>query len=188
MAENKNHYINNKEFSAAMTDWVKEFKECKESNKETPQITDYCAECFFAIATRYARKPKFSNYAYKDDMISEAVQTCIRYAHNFDGTKTKYPNAFSYFTQYCHNAFLQYIKKENSFVIFKFNLVKDAAPKLGKNDYRDIMIDDEDNVGLNDIEQVEEDMLKLQMVPVAEIIKDEGLFIANNGQVINEKI
>jgi len=148
MNDNKIHYVDNKKFTKAMTKWVEEYKISKSKKEPKPQITPYIASCFKKIATRYAKRPNFCGYAYKEDMISNAVLHCIKYAHNFDISKSN--NAFSYFTQYCHNAFLQMIKKENSFAEFKFNVLKESNSTLGKQDFRDIDLYDEDNAGLEE--------------------------------------
>ena len=55
-------------------------------------------------------RPNFSNYIYRQDMVSDAIENCVVYAHNFDPSKSK--NPFSYFTQVCWYAFIRRIGKE----------------------------------------------------------------------------
>ena len=167
------HYVNNKDFTAIVTEWVKEYKEAEKQNQPRPAVPYEMADAFYKIAKRYSSKPNFSGYTYKDDMIGEAIYTCIRYAHNFNPEKSN--NAFAYFTQYCHNAFIQYINKEKKFADFKFELLKDGDQKLGKNDYHDITLfyEDEDNTGIAEIEKEEERILKTQITPIEELLKDE---------------
>ena len=43
-------------------------------------------------------------------MISDGIENCVQYIHNFDPEKSKIP--FAYFTQVIHYAFLRRIQKE----------------------------------------------------------------------------
>lgn len=167
------HYVNNKEFTALVTEWVKKYKIAKAAEERLPPIPIEIADSFYKIAKRYSSKPNFSGYTYKDDMIGEAIYICIRYAHNFNPEKSN--NAFAYFTQYCHNAFIQYINKEKKYTKFKFDLLKDADEKIGKNDFNDIDLyyEDEDNTGISDLEKVEKKILKTQFTPIEQLLKDE---------------
>jgi len=167
------HYVNNKEFTAAVTKWVLEYRSAKEKGEEPPPIPYEIADSFYKIARRYSSKPNFSGYTYKEDMIGEALYTCIRYAHNFDPEKSN--NAFAYFTQYCHNAFIQFINKEKKFADLKFDLLKDADPKIATHDYKDINLfyEDEDNQGIADLEMQEEEIIKTQFTPIEKLLKDE---------------
>jgi DNA-directed RNA polymerase specialized sigma24 family protein len=47
---------------------------------------------------------------FKDDMISDGIENCIQYLHNFDPEKSQ--NPFAYFTQIIHYAFIRRIGKE----------------------------------------------------------------------------
>jgi DNA-directed RNA polymerase specialized sigma subunit len=67
-------------------------------------------ECFLKIATHLSFKPNFVNYIFKDDMISDGIENCVMYIHNFDPEKSQ--NPFAYFTQIIHYAFLRRIQKE----------------------------------------------------------------------------
>jgi len=167
------HYVNNKEFTAAVIKWVRLYKEAKAKGEDTPQIPEYVSACFLKIAKRYSTRPNFSGYTYKDDMIAEALYTCTRYAHNFKEEISN--NAFAYFTQYTHNAFINLIKKENKYSRLKFDVLKEANVKMGKNDFNDITLfyEDEDNTGIAEIEKTERKILSRQLTPIEELLKDE---------------
>jgi len=104
------HYVNNKEFLAALIQYKKEIKEAKERGDPKPRITNYLGECFLKIATHLSFKPNFVNYIFKDDMISDGIENCVQYIHNFDPEKSQ--NPFAYFTQIIHYAFLRRIQRE----------------------------------------------------------------------------
>ena len=104
------HYVNNKEFLAALIK-LREDREIAEiRGKEKPRIPRYIGECFLKIATHLSFKPNFVNYMFKEDMISDGIENCVQYIHNF--TPEKSQNPFAYFTQIIHYAFLRRIQKE----------------------------------------------------------------------------
>ena len=80
--------------------------------RETGKISEGFGEILLSIANNYACKGSFHGYTWKQDMVSEAVLTCIRYMHNFDPIRQKKPNPFAYFTMIIHRSFLTYIRKQ----------------------------------------------------------------------------
>ena len=104
------HYVNNKEFLAALIK-LREDREIAEiQGKEKPRIPRYIGECFLKIATHLSFKPNFVNYMFKEDMISDGIENCVQYIHNFNPEKSQ--NPFAYFTQIIHYAFLRRIQRE----------------------------------------------------------------------------
>ena len=104
------HYVNNKEFLAALIK-LREDREIAEiRGNEKPRIPRYIGECFLKIATHLSFKPNFVNYMFKEDMISDGIENCVQYIHNFNPEKSQ--NTFAYFTQIIHYAFLRRIQKE----------------------------------------------------------------------------
>ena len=106
----KIHYVDNKKLNEAMTAFVAKCKEAEEAGEQRPKIPEYIGECIYKIATRLATNRNFSSYSYKDEMIADGIEVCIRYLHNFNPEKSN--NPFSYFTQIIYYAFLQRISKE----------------------------------------------------------------------------
>ena len=99
-----------KEFLAALIK-LREDREIAEiRGKEKPRIPRYIGECFLKIATHLSFKPNFVNYMFKEDMISDGIENCVQYIHNFNPEKSQ--NPFAYFTQIIHYAFLRRIQKE----------------------------------------------------------------------------
>ena len=104
------HYVNNKEFLAALEVYIAQVNRAKLNDKEPPQIPRYIGECFLKIANHLSYKPNFVNYMFKDDMICDGIENCVRYIHNFNPEKSK--NPFAYFTQIIYYAFIRRIQKE----------------------------------------------------------------------------
>ena len=130
------HYVNNKELLEALIVYrskvEKSFMEIngREPTKADrsqhwpgkPQITNYLGECFLKIATHLSYKPNFVNYMFREDMISDGIENCVQYIHNFDPEKSK--NPFAYFTQIIHYAFLRRIQKEKKQLDIKTKIIE----------------------------------------------------------------
>ena len=118
------HYVNNKELLEALIVYrskvEKDFFEkngrlpLKEDRSKhwpgKPPITNYLGDCFLKIATHLSYKPNFVNYMFREDMICDGIENCVRYIHNFNSEKSK--NPFAYFTQIIYYAFLRRISQE----------------------------------------------------------------------------
>ena len=104
------HYVNNKDFLAALEQYAIDIERAKEKGLPKPQIPRYIGECFLKIANHLSYKPNFVNYMFKDDMICDGIENCVRYVHNFNPEKSK--NPFAYFTQIIYYAFLRRIQQE----------------------------------------------------------------------------
>ncbi|AFK66291.1 gp55 [Synechococcus phage S-CBM2] len=109
-AKKKEHYLNNKEFLAALIEYKQKVNHAKENNLAKPRISNYLGECFLKIATHLSYRPNFINYMYKEDMIGDGIENCIQYIDNFDHNKSS--NPFAYFTQIVFYAYLRRIAKE----------------------------------------------------------------------------
>jgi hypothetical protein len=104
------HYVNNKEFLAALIKYREDKEIALLQDKPKPPIPRYIGECFLKIANHLSFKPNFVNYMFKEDMISDGIENCVQYIHNFNPEKSQ--NPFAYFTQIIHFAFLRRIQRE----------------------------------------------------------------------------
>lgn len=114
-AREKPHYVNNREFSQAVVDYVTSVNEAREKMEDEPIIPEYIGRCFLKIAEGLSHKPNFVGYTYREEMVMDAVENCIKAIMNYDvkkATRTGLPNAFAYFTQITYYAFLRRIAKE----------------------------------------------------------------------------
>ena len=116
MARKKSiHYVNNAQFSQAVVDYVGELEECRKEEISLPKVPDYIAQCFLRIAEGLSHKANFIRYTYREEMVMDAVENCLKAIKNYDiktATRTGTPNAFAYFTQISWYAFLRRIEKE----------------------------------------------------------------------------
>ena len=109
------HYVNNATFSQAVVDYVSHVEKCKKEKESLPKVPDYIAQCFLRIAEGLSHKANFIRYTYREEMVMDAVENCLKAISNYNleaATRTGKPNAFAYFTQITWFAFLRRITKE----------------------------------------------------------------------------
>lgn len=109
------HYVNNREFSEAVVQYCTKVDEAKAAGNQLPIVPNYIAECFLKIAEGLSHKSNFIRYTYREEMVMDAVENCLKAIENYNveaATRTGLPNAFAYFTQISWYAFLRRIAKE----------------------------------------------------------------------------
>ena len=131
------HYVNNKEFLAAIVEYKDKVALAAERGEAKPRITNYLGECFLKIATHLSFKPNFVNYMFKDDMVCDGIENCVQYINNFNPEKSK--NPFAYFTQIIHYAFLRRIQKEKKQLEIKTKIIE-------KSGYDEVMTVDDSSL------------------------------------------
>ena len=153
-AKNKPHYVDNKKFLLAMTEYRDKCKKAEEKGRKKPPVTNYIGECFLKIANHLSYRPNFINYTYRDDMISDGIENCLQYMSNFDPDKSD--NPFAYFTQIIYYAFLRRIQKEKKQSHIKNKMIEkrsydsfvtmegDDTPYQVRGFDPDLMLPDED--------------------------------------------
>ena len=127
------HYVNNKEFLAALIKYREDVEIAQIQNKPKPVIPRYIGDCFLKIANHLSFKPNFVNYMFKEDMISDGIENCVQYINNFNPEKSS--NPFAYFTQIIHYAFLRRIQKEKKQLEIKTKIIE-------KSGYSEVFSDD----------------------------------------------
>lgn len=143
----KKNYINNKEFLNALIEYQNDQKIAKENNHPPPEIPEYIGMCILKIAENMGKKKNFYQYTYKDDMIGDAIENCIRYLNSFNPEKSD--NPFAYFSLVVHRAFLRRIEAEatQSYVKYKslgnktMSLYTESQDKKNLDMINDIMTD-----------------------------------------------
>ena len=131
------HYVNNKELLAAMVAYRNEVERTfiqkygREPTKEDRDQSigkrnllshDTLVSVSLKIANHLSFKPNFVNYMFKEDMISDGIENCVQYIHNFNPEKSQ--NPFAYFTQIIHYAFLRRIQREKRQLEIKNKIIE----------------------------------------------------------------
>ena len=134
------HYVNNKEVLAALIRYQEDIEIARLQDKTKPVIPRYIGECFLKIANHLSFKPNFVNYMFKEDMISDGIENCVQYIHNFNPEKSR--NPFAYFTQIIHYAFLRRIQREKRQLEIKNKIIE-------KSGYQEVFDDNNQIDGSN---------------------------------------
>lgn len=122
-SDKSTHYVDNKLFydelvkrRAQMDEW-----RANGSVLPKPKVSDAIGKCIIAIAENFSRKYNFANIPFRDEMVLDAVEHCIRYIDSFDITQTT--NPFSYFTQTCYYQFIGRILEEEKETYLKYKSI-----------------------------------------------------------------
>ena len=125
----KPHYVNNREFSEAVVEYCTEAQKSKSEGATAPVVPDYIASCFLKIAGGLSHKANFVRYTYREEMVMDAVENCLKAIENYNieaATRSGKPNAFAYFTQISWYAFLRRIQKEKKQQDIKMKFISEA--------------------------------------------------------------
>ena len=168
------HYVNNKEFSLAVLDYVTRVNACKGQYKtvkeaeaagvQFPRITEYIGRCFLKISDGLSHKPNFIRYTYREEMMMDGVENCIKAIMNYNidaATRSGKPNAFAYFTQICYFAFLRRIMKEKKQQDIKLRYIEFA-------NIEDFMTNSENGADMSGQENLFVDVLRNRISQVKE--------------------
>lgn len=126
----KPHYVNNKDFSEAVVEYVKEVNSAEKEGQERPIVPNYIAQCFLKICEGLSHKSNFVRYTYREEMVMDAVENCLKALGNYDveaATRGGKPNAFGYFTQISWYAFLRRIQKEKKQQDLKLKYIAESG-------------------------------------------------------------
>lgn len=130
------HYIDNDRMFRELVDYRKSVKRAVREGKKPPQINEYIGGCFLEIAQNFSTNWRFANYPFRDDMVGDAVEDCVRRVLNFSPKKGK--NPFAFFTQIVFYAFIRRIQKEKKQTKIKMRAFERNDP-TGK--FRNLMED-----------------------------------------------
>ena len=175
------HYVNNKEFSQAVVDYCKTIDDAKSNKTILPIVPDYIATCFLRISEGLSHKSNFIRYTYREEMVMDAVENCLRAIENYNieaATRTGLPNAFAYFTQISWYAFLRRIAKEKKQQEIKLRY-------LSQSGIEDYIVSGDLDAGSKQVMQAFVDTLKDRIDKVKE--KDTELKIYAKEEKIRKK-
>ena len=150
--KNLRHYVPNKDFYDALVEYKKKWKPIEDAWYEKygeersallkagvkkkdihkylpeisyPRVPEFIGKCMYLIATNLSNSPNFARYSYKEDMIADGYEDCIRHVRRFDPEITN--NPFAYFTQTCYFAAVRRIKKEGHQKKIKSRLIVNSG-------------------------------------------------------------
>jgi hypothetical protein len=114
----KVQFVDGAKLKAELIEWK---KACKKAGEKV-QLSDYIGECIIKIADRLSKKFNFAHYTYRDEMIGDGIESCVRYLHNYSPAKGV--SAFAYITQIVFNAFIRRIDREQRHSYLKAKMIE----------------------------------------------------------------
>ena len=126
----KEHYVNNKDFTAAVIQYTREVKKARLAGEPDPMVPNYIASCLLKMCEGLSHKSNFIRYTYREEMVMDGVENCLKALANYDGdakTRSGNPNAFGYFTQISWFAFLRRITKEKKQHDLKLRFIAESG-------------------------------------------------------------
>ena len=103
-------YVDNKRLTKELGEWANTARHEIENGLCRSRMPEYIGECIYLICNNMSFKSSFINYTYKEEMIGNAIENCLRYVKNY---KPDRGNAFGYISTIAYYAFIRKIKKEN---------------------------------------------------------------------------
>ena len=70
----KKNYINNQDFLKSLQQYKKEKKKAIKAGSPIPRIPDDIGTAILEIAKGLARRPNFSSYTFKEEMVGDAIE------------------------------------------------------------------------------------------------------------------
>lgn len=122
--DNPTHYVNNKELYKEMAKFAEECALAEKENRERPRIPEYIGSCILLICEGLGKNYRFRNYPFKEEMISDAIETNMKYIHNFN---PKYKNAYGYINRLAWNAFVNRINLEERQRYYKAKMMQKSG-------------------------------------------------------------
>lgn len=107
------HYVDNERFQKLLVQRKVEY----EKNGKPPRVSEELGMILLKISQNLSFRRNFINYSYRDEMVGDGVENCLKYIDNYDSEK--YSNPFAYFTQICFYAFVRRLSKEDKQVTIK---------------------------------------------------------------------
>lgn len=109
------NYVDNEKLSEEMIKWRRAIDAAAAAGQERPPMPDYVGSSVMLIAENIATKPNYRDYSWISEMISDGIEACCLYLHNFNPeakTRKGKPNAFGYISLIIERAFFHRIETE----------------------------------------------------------------------------
>lgn len=106
----ENYYVDPEEFHREMVEFKEKHAHLEKG--ERPDIPDSIGKKLIAICEGHSRHRSFYRSSFRDEMVLDAIERCVRYIMNYD--HVKYKNPFNYFTQLAYYSFIDRISREEN--------------------------------------------------------------------------
>lgn len=172
----KNNYIDNQQLHLDIIEYIELVKHNKKNKLPKPTVPDSIAAGIMAIAQHLSYRPNFVNYAYREDMVSDAIINGLQCLGNYNPTLGK---PFSYFTMVMWRAFVRNIKKEKSQLYTKYVCIENTLlSTAGLDKYGDEFSDDYMREFMSSFENTQKEKKKKKATKVVRESKNMNEFVS----------
>ena len=129
ITKKKEHYIDNNKFSQAASEYAALYEKNLQEGLPPPQLSRYCGECIILLANKISNMNCFNQYTFKDEMVQDGIEVCLKYFHKFDPEKIsertgkKSAGAHAYFTKFIYNAMVNRINIEKHQMLLRHKYI-----------------------------------------------------------------
>lgn len=162
LAAKERHYVSKEDFYAALVkrkellaDYHNKISNGIDAKK--PQVTNEIGDYIVKICTNLSKKSNFAKKRYdgfRQEMIGDAIEQCIRYVDSFNPEKSN--NPFSYFTQTAYYQYIDRIKIEDKETYLRYKSMMNSLvlSELSEQDVNENTEHIHDNLELPDISHI----------------------------------
>jgi len=130
------HYVNNKEFTAALHLYAVESKRAIAAEEPRTVMSKYLGECVIKMSERLSLTPRFRGYPFRDEMVQNGILGAVKYMYRFDGTR--FNNGFAYVTQILFSHMIITIKNEKKKYKMNLELIQNnEALQMGNGEFEE---------------------------------------------------
>lgn len=123
-------YVDNEAFHEELVAYTKRVAEARANGLQEPRVTESIGKKILLIVNGLSKHPSYCGYTYIDEMVSEAIDNCIRCVKNYNPdveTKGGKPSPFNYFTMVSARAFIRMIYKEKKQMATKAAILRNSG-------------------------------------------------------------
>lgn len=186
----KNEYFKNSEVLPIYVAWREKVMTARANGTEEPSMPNSLGISILKLANKITSRPNFVGYSYRDMMVSDIVETIIRYALNFDPAKGS--NLFGYFSMIAYNAAVNRIKIEQRQSHIKAALVQrlDLDSIISQSEFGDAdvsqYIDSVRAMSTHDVSGYEEKIAEKKRKRTEQILSSDDI-IPESGVMVFEE-
>ena len=109
VAESKpnNYFVDKKRFHVLM---LARHETLRDNPEESLRVSEELGSILLKVSSNLSFRYNFINYPFREEMVGDGVENCLKYIDNYD--PINYKNPFAYFTQCCWYAFVRRILRE----------------------------------------------------------------------------
>ncbi len=105
-------YVDKAKFHGELEKWAEARLQATEAGRDEPEMPAYVSNSILNICNGLARRGNFNGYPFVEEMVGDAIFSCIRAVKNYKPSNEK-KNPYGYFTKVAWSAFLHRLEIES---------------------------------------------------------------------------